>query len=468
MAGIRLVCPSVKFPCLLLLLGLLMAASVAPAAPPNLVFILTDDQRYDALGCAGNALIQTPQVDRLAAEGIRFRQNFVTTSICCVSRASIFLGQYGRRHGIGDFASPFTAAQWAESYPARLRGAGFRTGFVGKFGVGNAASIATYADQFDFWKGLPGQGAKTFINPRDPSQTHETARLGNEALEFLDGCTAGQPFCLSISFTAPHARDGQPREFEPDSRDRELYADVNIPPPATATDALFQRLPDFVQHSEGRRRWEKRFATPEMALATDRDYYRLVTGIDREVGRIVEKLGQLGFGANTVIVFTSDNGFFLGERGLADKWLTYEESIRTPLVIYDPRLPAAQRGRTVDAMALNIDLAPTLLDLAGVAAPAQMQGRSLVPLFSGPPPAGWRTSFLHEHHTLSKLIPPNEGLRTERWAYVRWMAPNPESEELYDLQADPLEQKNLAGEKEFAGTLAELRRDWEQARSALR
>ena len=427
-----------------------------PAGRPNFVFILTDDQRFDSLGCAGNRLIQTPNIDRLAANGVRFRNHFVTTSICCVSRASIFSGQYQRRHGIGDFTTPFTPDQWTETYPALLRAAGYRTGFIGKFGVGEAKYIASKAVDFDFWRGLPGQAGEWFIDPNDPTHTHATARFGNQALQFLDGCTDAQPFCLSISFNAPHARDSKPREFQPDIRDETLYASEQIPMPPTANDECFRRLPEFVRASEGRRRWERRFATPEMFQQTMRDYYRLVTGIDREVGRIVAKLTERGLADNTVILFTSDNGWFAGERGLADKWLMYEESIRVPLVVFDPRLRRSERGHTVEALTLNLDFAPTMLELAGVSVPSAMQGRSLVPLLHGSRPPDWREHFFYEHRYGPNIIPPSEGIRTERWAYLRWFAPNPESQELYDIQRDPLEQHNLAAEPAHATQLKRL------------
>src|SRR5690606_15584538 len=156
----------------------------------------------------------------------------------------------------------------------------------------------------------------------------------NEALEFLRSAPDNRPLLLSISFTAPHARDGKPREFQPDPRDEDLYKDATIKLPAKASDEFFKKLPGDAQKSEGRKRWEARFATPEMAQNTVKDYLRLVTGIDREVGRIRKALADEGMSTNTVIIFTSDNGFFYGERGLADKWLMYEESIRVPLIIY--------------------------------------------------------------------------------------------------------------------------------------
>ena len=446
------------------------ASRVGPSTQgkPNFIFILTDDQRFDAMGCAGNSLIQTPHIDALAARGVRFRNHFVTTAICCVSRASIFTGQYERRHGIGDFSTPLTAAQWAQSYPALLRAAGYRTGFIGKFGVGNARDIAARAGDFDFWRGLPGQAGEWFIDPRDPTQTHATAKFGSQALEFLDDSRKGQPFCLSLSFNSPHARDGKPREFQPDVRDEALYSQIEIPPGPTANEFYFQKLPAFVQKSEGRRRWEHRFATPPMFQSTMRDYYRLVTGIDREVGRLMAGLKDRGLLENTVIIFTSDNGWFAGERGLADKWLMYEESLRVPLIIVDPRQPPRRGGTTVDAMTLNLDFAPTFLEMAGIPIPESMQGRSLRPLLTGVSPSNWRHEFFYEHHYGPQIIPPSEGIRTERWAYLRWLSPNPEIEEFYDVKMDPGERINLAGDPAQAANLEILRGKWRKMGENLR
>jgi len=443
--------------------------------------------------------VQTPNLDRLAARSTVFDNCFVTTSICAVSRASIFTGQWMRRHGIVDFATPFTERQWRETYPALLRAAGYRTGFIGKFGVGSNAAVKAMSGQFDYWRGLPDQGG-LFYDKNDPN-THKTARFGGQALEFLRECGPGRPFCLSVSFNAPHARDRQPREFWPDARDEALYTDVTIPHPAKFGDEWFAKLPEFVQQSEGRRRWSWRFTNELAFQCTVKDYYRLVTGIDREVGRILEALDDRGLAGNTVVLFTSDNGFFLGERGLADKWLPYEESIRVPLVVFDPRLdPVAQasapassrtvpvrepesrgsrpeesgsgtlpelaagtaalRGAVVDAMTLNIDLAPTLLDLARVRAPKSMQGRSLVPLLEGKSPRGWRKEFFYEHHTLPDIIPPTEGVRTEKWKYFRYVDNQPVVEELYDLANDPDEERNLAADPNHAKPLTDLRARW--------
>lgn len=437
-------------------------------ARPNILFILTDDQRWNALGCMGDRKIQTPNIDRLARRGVLFHNHFVTTSICCCSRASIFTGQYVRRHGIGDFDKPFTAAQWAQTYPALLREHGYRTGFIGKFGVGNDRAVKAMADQFDYWRGVPGQGGRYFIEPGDTNRTHQTARFGDQALEFLKGNPPGQPFCLSLSFTAPHARDHMPREYTPDDRDESLYSDETIPHPPTATEGYFELLPRSVQHSEARRRWHWRFDTPEKFQRNTKDYYRLITGIDREVGRLVAELEARGLADNTVVIYTSDNGYFLGDRGLAGKWFMYEESLRDPLIIYDPRQPAANRARDENAMTLNIDFAPTLLDIAGITPPAAMQGRSLMPLVENQHPSDWRTQFFYEHHFGPRILPPSEGVRTERYAYIRWVDEQPPIEELYDLKADPLEGHNLAADPAYAQTLAALRTQWEKYRVNLK
>jgi len=436
-------------------------ADFAPARP-NILFILTDDQRWNTLGCMGDTNILTPNIDRLAQQGVLFQNHFVTTSICCCSRASILTGQYMRRHGIENFTKPFTSEQWAETYPALLRENGYRTGFIGKFGVGNDPAVQAMADKFDYWKGVPGQGGKYFINPNDPNRTHETKKFGEDALEFLDSTSTNQPFCLSISFTAPHARDAMPHleQYQPDDRDLSLYTGTMIPLPETDNSIYFSRLPKAVQSSIGHERWLWRFDTPEHYEVSVRNYYRLISGIDREVGRVLAELEKRGLASNTVVIYTSDNGYFLGDRELSDKFYMYEEGLRDPLIVYDPRQPAAHRGRSERAMTLNIDFAPTMLSLAGIAPPAEMQGRSLVPLIDSQNPPDWRTEFFYEHHTFPTLIAPSEGVRTERFAYIRWLAEKPLLEELFDLQADKLEAHNVAGDPKYAETLERLRARW--------
>jgi arylsulfatase A-like enzyme len=427
--------------------------------PPNIIVLVADDLRADTLGCMGHPVVQTPQIDQLARQGTLFRNAFVTTAICAVSRASILSGQYARRHGINDFQTDFTPEALARTYPLLLKSAGYRLGFIGKYGVGTRLP----AKEFDYWQGFPGQG---FYFPRDSQapRIHLTAQMGDQALQFLEGCRAEQPFCLSISFKAPHAQDGAQREFPPDPRDEQLYAHADIPAPVTAAERFFRLLPPPVQQSEGRRRWQRRFATEPLRQQTVRDYFRLISGIDREVGRLRTAIAAKGWDRHTIWLFTSDNGFFLGERGLADKWFMYEESIRVPLIIMDPRYPPPVGGRHVSAMALNIDIAPTILDWAGVPIPPTMQGRSLRPWVEGRSVAQWRHDWFYEHHTFPKIIPPSEGVRTTRWSYIRWIATEPLIEELYDVEADPHQQRNLASAAEHHDTLHQLRRRWMQLR----
>ena len=226
-----------------------------------------------------------------------------------------------RRHGIEDFTTKFSDEQWAETYPALLRKNGYWTGFIGKFGVGSQV-VKTYSGRFDYFQGVEGQGGKYFIDPKDPSRTHETTRFGNDAIEFLESAPTDKPFCLSISFTAPHARDLMPHleQFQPDDRDLDLYKETPFVEPVTATDEFFNKLPLFVQTSLSHVRWLWRFDTPQHYEISAKNYFRLITGIDREVGRILDQLTKKDLSRNTVIIFTSDNGFFLGDRKLSDKF----------------------------------------------------------------------------------------------------------------------------------------------------
>ena len=409
------------------------------------------------MGCYGNTEVKTPHLDRLASEGVVFQNAFVTTAICAVSRASIFSGQYARRHGINDFATPFTDEQWRQSYPALLRENGYRVGFIGKFGVGNAAPTNT----FDYWDGFNGQGR--YFDPGD-TNSHLTARMGDSALRFLSG-KDNRPFCLSISFKAPHAQDRAPREFPPDPRDEKLYSDQTFPPGPSVNDEAFRKLPALLHPSEGRIRWERRFATPEMRDGTIRDYYRLITGIDREVGRIREELGRLGLSRNTLIIFTSDHGFYLGEHGLAGKWFMHEESIRIPLVIHDPAIASPTKRSEI---ALNIDMAPTILEYAGVAVPRGVQGKSLKPMVRESKEGEWREDFYYEHHfPHGGKIPDSEGIRNKTWKYIRYTAAEPTIEQLFNLKSDGHELIDLAGDPTHKATLHKLRARWETLRGAL-
>ena len=349
-----------------LLLAVLFACAVCPLAParsdrPNIIFLLTDDQRADTLGCMGNRLIRTPHIDRLSGHGVTFNNAFVTTAICMTSRASILSGQYAARHGDWDFSRPFSPAQLAATYPALLKQARYHLGFIGKWGVG-----PTPQNLFDFDATFPDQG--NYFVKKDGGLIHLTRLMGDQALEFLGSAPADRPFCLSISFKAPHEQDSESVVTQPflfDPAHASWYADVTIPPPKLAANEYFDRLPDFLKNSENRARWAARYWGPARYQECVKGYYRLITEVDLEVGRIVAELEKRKLADNTVIVFTSDHGAYLGEYGFSGKWYAHEVSIRVPLIVYDPRLPKERQGTRRDEMALNIDMAPTLLALAG-------------------------------------------------------------------------------------------------------
>ena len=430
------------------------ALANAAEAPkrPNIIFLLTDDHRADALGCAGNTIIQTPNIDDLAANGVRFTNAFVTTSICACSRASIFTGQWTARHGIIDFNTHFTPQVLAQTYPMLLRSAGYRIGFIGKYGVGLEKDLPI--DKYDYWRGFPGQG-KYEHTDENGNYKHLTQIMGDQAVEFLQASSKDQPFCLSVSFKAPHVQDGDPRQFVYDRAHAGLYKDALIPVPKTADPKYFDALPEFLRDSEARRRWEIRFPTPEKFQESVKGYYRLITGVDIVIGQIRAELSRLGFDDNTVIIFTGDNGFYLGEYGLAGKWFPHELSIRVPLIVYDPAAPKSRRGLTLDQMALNVDIAPTILQIAGLKPPAQMQGQSLLPLLRGKRPK-WRTEFFYEHPFEHETIAKSIALRTRRYKYARYT--DYDYEEIYDLKTDPDEINNLAKDPRRRKTLESLRK----------
>jgi arylsulfatase A-like enzyme len=378
------------------------------------------------------------------------------------SRASIFTGQYARMHGINDFATSFTGDQFARTYPALLRAAGYYTGFIGKYGVGNEMPES----KFDYWAGFPGQG---HYFPQGENGKHLTEMMGDQALQFLNAVPRGKRFCLSISFKAPHVQDQDPRQFLHSRETADLYSGATIPTPKTASPKYVESFPAEMQRSEGRRRWAVRLGTPQLYQASVKSYYRLITEVDTVVGRLRKHLARNGADRNTVIVFTADNGFYLAEHGLAGKWFMHEESIRVPLIIYDPRLPNASIGAKREQMTLNIDVAPTLLATAGLTAPVSMQGRNLYPLCEGNAES-WRKEWFYEHLFDSNgWIPPSEGIRAERWKYFRYPGTHPLFEEMYDLHADPHEEVNLARIPQHAPQLGTMRKrllSWRQTLDA--
>jgi prolyl oligopeptidase len=430
-------------------LVLTTSASFAAESRPNIILLVTDDQRWDAISCAGNPHIRTPNIDALARGGSRFTNMFCTTSICASSRATILTGQYARRHGIWGFREALSDQSFAQTFPAVLRNNGYRTAFIGKWGIGVEKDLPT--DQYSHWDGFSGQGR--YYDPKQGGK-HLTERLGDRAVEFLETTDRDHPFCLHMAFKAAHCQDGADWQFQHSHRYDALYKDVNVPAPSTATPSHFAALPSFLQTSEARRRWQVRFANEAMRQDTVRDYYRLITGVDDVVGRLRAALEKQGLAENTVFIFTSDNGFYLGDHGLAGKWFPHEPSIRLPLVIYDPRRKDVRP--TIDEIALTIDLAPTVLQLAGISPPNDMQGDSLLPLLNSPETA-WRHDFLYEHLFQHPRIPMSEGVRSERWKYARYHVGASPYEVLFDLKSDPNEEHDLGQSAEHAPVITAFR-----------
>lgn len=489
---------------------------------PNLIFVLTDDQRADTLGCYGNDFIETPNLDQLAADGVVFDRTYVTSAICTPSRACFFLGQFERRHGVNfNSATSMSLDAWANSFPVLLRDAGYFTGYVGKNHVPlgqNGYQTGAMEKSFDFW--YAGHGHLTFYPKRRhaifASATADTqveviqegaASFLDQTEDFIAGAEAflkrrptGEPFCLSICFNVPHGAGTGSMEMAP--TDDELYRTAyrdriqDIPLPENyvpKADIREPKLPADVLYAEFRQREYDYVDRPDELRERMVRQFQTVTGVDRLIGNLRAQLASLGVEDNTVIIFTSDHGLMLGEFGLGGKALNYEPCLRVPMIVYDPRQATASRGTRVSELVQSIDVAPTLLDLAGVDAPATMQGHSVTPLVAGEE-TPWR-EFAFAENLWSTVFgnPRIESVCSERWKYLRyfendrepwegivegpaayrllpdqaqryaeWLVASikgerPVYEELFDLSNDPGETTNLAGDAEHAATLMRMR-----------
>ncbi|PZX55876.1 arylsulfatase A-like enzyme [Algoriphagus ratkowskyi] len=441
--------------CLFLLVN---STAFAQQKKPNIIFILTDDQRWDALGYAGNDIIQTPEMDKLATEGVYFKNAFVTTPICAASRASILTGLYERTHGY-TFGQTLNDSYASESYPLQMKKAGYHTGFFGKFGIKYPGFKSLFDEADDYDRDVKYADRRGyFYKTINGDSTHLTEYTAYQAQEFIKNAPEDQPFLLSLAFSAPHAHDPAKDQFFWTEAVDGLYQNVKIPGPVLGQKKYFDAQPDYVQNSESRTRWFWRYDTPDHYQQSMKGYYRMISEVDIQIGKIRALLEEKGLAENTVIIFMGDNGYFYGERQLAGKWLMYDNSLRVPMIIYDPRNPL---HRDVADFALNIDIAPTILEFAGVSAPALWQGKSLASYVKGEDPAASRQEFIAEHLWKVNIIPASEGLRTPEWKYFRYQA-DLVHEELYNLKKDPLEKKNLAGKKKYADVLSEMRFRFEE------
>ena len=443
---------------ILILLLLAVAPTLTRANDqPNIVFFFTDDQTTSTLGCYGHPFVQTPNIDRLASEGTRFTSAFVSHSICWVSRTTILTGLTGRTYGTPgdhDVARPEAVETL---YSDLLRGAGYRTGYFGKWHAKMPEGFRR-EDHFDEFQAI---GRNPFLKKQpDGSLRHETDLIVDRGIEFIKSQPKDQPFALNMWFNACHAEDGDRRpgigHFTwPQSADG-LYEDRVMPLPRLNDPATFDELPEFLKTTINRERYFWRWNTGEKYQDNMRAYLRMVTGIDNAIGRFVEALEEAGLADNTIIVYSADNGYYMGNRGLAGKWAHHDESLRVPLIIHDPRVSTSQRGKVTDAFALNLDLPSTFLDWAEVEIPERYQGHSLEPIVSGGIPSDWRAETFHEHFAVRNRIPAFEGVRNEHFKYVRYVD-HANHEFLHDLMNDPDELINLAYDPEFSEQLESMR-----------
>ncbi len=439
---------------------------------PNIVFVITDDQRFDSLGVTGHPFARTPHIDRLAREGALFRNFFATTPLCSPSRASFLTGQYARAHKVtnNDRVGLDVISHTLSTFPRRLREAGYETAFVGKWHMGLDDSRRP---GFDHWVSFKGQGL--YLDPvvnvdgrQRQLDGHITDWLNRWALQFVER-PRGKPFMLYLSHKALHT------PYLPAKRHEALYAGAKYVPPVSADEDLsgkpvLRRAVEPVDWAEvegvAPEPPESRRGRGADRDSVVRDQLRSLAAVDEGVGMLMRALKRRGQLDNTVFVFTSDNGYLLGEHGQFDnKRFAYEESIRVPFLLRYPRLVAA--GQRVDALALNVDVAPTLLELAGAEPLEKVHGRSLLPLF-GAGPVPWRESFLAEYflEKVAPRVPAWQAVRTARWKYIRYTEFEG-MDELYDLAADPHEMRNLAGEPSSRAVLGELKAELERLKREL-
>ncbi|MEM7655659.1 MAG: family 78 glycoside hydrolase catalytic domain [Bacteroidota bacterium] len=420
---------------------------------PNIIFLLTDDQRFDALGYAGNELIHTPEMDRLAKEGTYFSHATVTTPICAASRATLFSGLYERTHRYNFRTGDLREAYMQYAYPRLLREAGYTTAFYGKYGVRYPNMDALFDDYESYDRnGAFKDHRGYFYKTLGEDTVHLTRYTGQQALDFIAQVEPDQPFCLSLSFSAPHAHDGAEDQYFWQASTDHLLQETMIPGPELGEDKYFEAQPEFVRDGFNRTRWYWRYDTPEKYQHSLKGYYRMLSGIDQEIGKIRQQLEEKGLAQNTVIILMGDNGYFLGERQLAGKWLLYDNSIRVPLIIHHP----GAQHQDLSVLAQNVDVPATVLDLAGLDIPASYQGKSLLPLVKQQTNQLDRDTILIEHLWDFEHIPPSEGVRTQDWKYFRYVD-DQSHEELYQLSEDPQEILNLADNPAYQETLLAFR-----------
>ncbi|MDF1860109.1 MAG: sulfatase [Verrucomicrobiales bacterium] len=451
--------------------GFLLALILCPASVHaddtklNLVFFLTDDQTTYSLGCYGNEDVKTPHIDQLAADGIAFDKHYDTTAICMASRASILTGLFEYRTGCNFEHGHLLEKKWKKSYPMLLREAGYVTAMAGKFGVEITAKPEGKGrlpeEDFDRWGGGPGQ--TNYATARNKSMKayakefpHSTVSYGAFGRDFIKDSASGEkPFCLSISFKAPH------KPATPDPQFDDVYKGKTFKKPDN-----YGR--DKGEHFSEQSRQGRQFVRfEEWGYAESYDevmatYHQQIYAIDVAVGMVRKAIEEAGVAGNTAIIFTSDNGFLCGSHGYGSKVLPYEEASRVPLIMYLPGHENSGKGLRSSALTGNVDIHPTLLELAGLEVPRGIDGLSLVSLYDDP------ESTTHDQLPLINVWGPKEvhslGVVTRDWKYVNW--PYAEgsferTEELFFLREDPNELTNAVGDPAHSSALEEMRKRYD-------
>lgn len=447
-----------------------LGAVSGESARPNILFIMTDDHAAHALSCYGSRINSTPNMDRIAREGILFRNSFITNSLCAPSRATLLTGKYSHLNGVPDNVATFDGGQM--TFPKLLREAGYKTLMIGKW------HLKSDPTGFDYWNILPGQGA--YHNPV-LIEMGENRKHEGYATDIITDIAIAQlkehrdtPFCMLLHHKAPH------RNWQPDAAHAQLYADRDVPEPesfnddyqgyegrssaAAHADMRIADMPDYNDEAppdltpDERKKWNyQRYI---------KDYLRTIASVDDNIGRVLDYLDESGLAKNTLVIYTSDNGFFLGDHGWFDKRFMYEESLRVPLVA---RLPGViPAGSVSSEMVLNVDFAPTFLDFAGLQAPSDMQGRSIRPLLRGKTPPDWRQQIYYHYYEypLSHRVREHYGIRTRRYKLIHYSTID--EWELFDLEKDPDEVNSVYGDPAYRYRQEALKRELERLRRDLK
>lgn len=454
------------------------AQTQSSAKRPNIVFIMTDDHAAQAISAYGSKLIQTPNLDRLAKEGMKFENCFVTNSICTPSRAAILTGKYAHMNGVPVFNHIDNAQPMLPKY---MQTAGYHTGMIGKWHLGGQDPKRPDEGKpagFDYWNILPGQGA--YFDPvmiengeRKKLTGYTTDIITDLSINFLKNRPQDKPFFLMYHHKAPH------RPWQPDEKHRKQYENYEPPIPATFDDD-YKGKADAARQSTMHidadlNETDTKMKPPEglTGAALKRwkfkrymqDYLACVQSVDDNVGRFLDWLEKNGLAENTIVIYTSDQGFFLGEHNFFDKRFMYEESLRMPFMIRWPGKIKA--GSVSKGMILNVDFAPMMLDAAGVKVPADMQGRSFLPLLAGGTPRDWRRSMYYRYyHPGHHNVAAHYGVRTDRYKLIFFNKLN--QWELYDLQKDPIEMRNVYSDPAYQKTVEQLKKEMDRLKKELK